>query len=236
MSKNISAFNRGIALTVNLKKLWKNEYFQTVVVISLIALAVFIFWFGSQAVLNTSYPALAVVSGSMCIPQNDACDGWFHPFSHTLHIGDLIIVQGVNPDDLNTDYPNSDIIVFHKPENPDELIVHRIVAEEERNGTLYFYTKGDGNSRVKWPEIPQPSDYDPWNNRNGVPESLVVGKVVMRIPWVGHIALFMNPRQNPWGLPIVVALIILIVVLEFVLPLMRKKKSAEQWKQPLQQS
>jgi signal peptidase I len=227
LSKNISAFNRGTALTVNLKKLWKNEYFQTVVVISLIALAVFGFWFGSQVVLNTSYPALAVVSGSMCIPQNDACDGWFHPFSQTLHIGDLIIVQGVDPTDLNTDYPNSDIIVFHKPENPDELIVHRIVAEEERNSTLYFYTKGDGNSRVKWPEIPQPSDYDPWNDRKGVPENLVVGKVVMRIPWVGHIALFMNPRQNPWGLPIVVALIILIVVLEFVFPLIKKKKLAE---------
>jgi hypothetical protein len=50
----------------------------------------------------------------------------------------------------------------------------------------------------------------------------------MRIPWVGHIALFMNPRQNPWGLPMVIALIILIVILEFVFPLMREKKPTEQ--------
>jgi signal peptidase I len=84
-------------LTATLKKLWKNEYVQTAVVIGLIALAVFGFWMGSQAVLNTPYPALAVVSGSMCIPYNGACDGWTHPFEHTLHIGDLIIVQGVAP-------------------------------------------------------------------------------------------------------------------------------------------
>jgi len=215
-------------LTVNLKELWKNDYVQTAVVIGLIALAVFGFWYGSQVVLNTPYPALAVVSGSMCVPYNGACDGWTHPFDHTLHIGDLIIVQGVNPEDLNTNYPDSDIIVFHKPKNPDELIVHRIVAVEERNGTLYFYTKGDGNSLVKWPEIPPIEYYDPWNGGNGVPENLVVGKEVMRIPWIGHIVLFM---RNSVGLPIVVVLIILIVVVEFVFPLLKGKKQPEEQKE-----
>jgi len=208
-----------------LKKLWKNEYVQTAVVIGLIALAVFGFWYGSQAVLNTPYPALAVVSGSMCITENGACDGWTHPFDHTLHVGDLIIVQGVNPEDFNADYPDSDIIVFHKPEDPDELIVHRIVAVEERNGILYFYTKGDGNGYNKWPTIPSEAEYDPWNHGDGVPEDLVVGRTVMRIPWVGHVVLFM---RNSLGLPIVVALIILIVVVEFVFPLFKGKKSTEQ--------
>jgi signal peptidase I len=211
-------------LTVNLKELWKNDYVQTAVVIGLIALAVFGFWYGSQAVLNTPYPALAVVSGSMCIPYDGACDGWTHPFDHTLHIGDLIIVQGVNPEDLNTNYPDSDIIVFHKPSNPDELIVHRIVAVDERNGTLYFYTKGDGNGFDKWPATPQTTEYDPWNNGRGVPENLVVGREVMRIPWIGHIVLFM---RNSIGLPIVVALIILIVIVEFVYPLLKDKKPPE---------
>jgi signal peptidase I len=196
-------------LTVNLKELWKNDYVQTAVVIGLIALAVFGFWYGSQVVLNTPYPALAVVSGSMCVPYDGACDGWTHPFDHTLHIGDLIIVQGVNPEDLNANYPDSDIIVFHKPSNPDELIVHRIVAVDERNGTLYFYTKGDGNGFDKWPATPQTTEYDPWNSGRGVPENLVVGKEVMRIPWIGHIVLFM---RNSIGLPIVVALIILIII------------------------
>jgi signal peptidase I len=231
MNKNTS-FNRGTALTANLKKLWKNEYVQTAIVIGLIALAVFGFWYGSQAVLNTQYPALAVVSGSMCVPYNGACDGWTHPFSHTLHIGDLIIVQGVDPQDLNADYPDSDIIIFHKPSDPDELIVHRIVAVEERNGVLYFYTKGDGNGYNKWPATPERSEYDPWNSGHGVPEDLVVGKAIMRIPWIGHIVLFM---RNSVGLPIVIVLIILIVIVEFVFPLLKGKKPSEHQKELQQQ-
>jgi signal peptidase I len=218
-------------LTATLKKLWKNEYVQTVAVIGLIALAVFGFWYGSQAILNTPYPALAVVSGSMCIPYDGTCDGWTHPFSQTLHIGDLIIIQGADPTDLNANYPDSDIIVFHRPSNPDELIVHRIVAKEERDGILYFYTKGDGNGFNKWPSIPQKTEYDPWNNDEGVPEDLVVGKEVMRIPWLGHVVLFM---RNSIGLPLVVALIILIIIIEFVFPLLRRKKLPEQ-QRPAQQ-
>ena len=221
------------SLTATLNKLWKNEHLQTAVVIVLIALVLLGVWYGSQAVLNTPYPASAVESGSMCVPYDGACDGWTHPFDYTLHIGDLIIVQGVNPEDLNANYPDSDIIVFHRPSNPDELIVHRIVAVEERNGTLYFYTKGDGNSPIKWPEIPPVEYYDPWNGGNGVPEELVVGREVMRIPWIGHIVLFM---RNSVGLPIVVALIILIVVVEFVYPLLRGKKSPEEQRELEQQS
>jgi signal peptidase I len=232
LNKNISALNRGTALTANLKKLWKNEYIQTAIVIGLIALIIFGFWYGSQVVLNTPYPALAVVSGSMCIPYDGACDGAFHPFARTLHIGDLIIVQGVNPADLSADYPNSDIIVFHKPGDPDELIVHRIVAKEERDGVWYFYTKGDGNGANKWPSTPSISDYDPWNDRQGVPENLVVGKVVMRIPWLGHLVLFM---RNSIGLPIVIALIIILVIIEFVVPLLREKKPPTQQKEAQQQ-
>jgi len=213
-------------LTVNLNKLWKNEYFQTAVVIGLIVLVIFGFWYGSQVVLNTPYPALAVVSGSMCIPYDGACDGRFHPFARTLHIGDLIIVQGVNPADLSADYPNSDIIVFHKPGNPEELIVHRIVAVDEINGTLYFRTKGDGNGN-EWPNTPSSAEYDPWktNDVPGVREDLVVGKVVMRIPWLGHIVLFM---RNSIGLPIVIALIIILVIVEFIVPLLRGKEAQQQ--------
>jgi signal peptidase I len=219
-------------LTANLKKLWKNEYFQTAVVIGLIVLVIFGFWYGSQVVLNTPYPALAVVTGSMCVPYDGRCDGWFHPFARTLHIGDLIIVQGVNPADLSADYPNSDIIVFHKPSDPEELIVHRIVAKEERDGALYFYTKGDGNGVNKWPSTPTSSEYDPWNGGQGVPEDLVVGKVVMRIPWLGHVVLFM---RNSIGLPVVIALIIIVVIIEFIVPLLREKKPLEQQKEAQQQ-
>jgi signal peptidase I len=211
------------SLTATLKKLWKNEYFQTAVVIGLIAVVVFGFWFGSQAVLNTSNPAVVVVSGSMCIPSGAACDGWSHPFDRTLHIGDLLIVQGVNPADLNADYPDSDVIVFHDPSDPTELIVHRITAKQEINGILYFTTKGDGNGN-DWPSTPE-YGIDHWNGYpNGIPEDLVVGKVIIRVPWLGHLALFM---RTSFGIPIVIAIIALVVIFEFILPLFRKKTIAD---------
>jgi signal peptidase I len=229
MNNNTSLLTEGATLTsTTIKRLWKNEYFQTAVVIGIIIVVVFGFWYGSQLVLNTPYPALAVVSGSMCIPYDGACDGWSHPFTRTLHIGDLILVQGVNPADLNANYPNSDIIVFHRPGNPDELIVHRIAAEEVINGTYYFYTKGDGNPTDKWPNPISQSEYDPWG---AVSQDQVVGKVVMRIPWLGQVVLFM---RNSLGLPIVIALIIILVIVEFVAPVLKGKKAPEKKSQATQ--
>jgi signal peptidase I len=212
-------------LTANLKKLWKNEYVQTAIVIGLIVLIILVFWFGAQIVLNTSTPMLVVVSGSMCIPYGASCDGWSHPFARTLHVGDLIVVQGVNPDELNGNYPNSDIIVFHQPGNPEELIVHRIAAIDNVSGTLYFRTKGDGNPVDKWPNPIQPSEYDPWAvpPASGVSQDMVVGKVIMRIPLIGNIVLLM---RNPTGIVVIVIIAALLIILEFVLPVLRKKTPA----------
>ncbi|MDI6847286.1 MAG: signal peptidase I, partial [Candidatus Bathyarchaeia archaeon] len=194
-----------------LKQIWENEYFKTAIMIVLMIAIVFGFWYGSQLALNTQYPALAVASGSMCTVQGMKCDGWSHPFEQTLHTGDLIIVQGVDADDVNDNYPNSDIIVFHKPKGQDELIVHRVVAREERNGITYLRTKGDGNGRHKWPEIPDKDEYDSWL----ISKEHLVGKVILRIPWVGHIALFL---RNSSGIFIILFFIIILVIIEFIIP------------------
>src|SRR5208337_2039337 len=173
--------------------MWKNDYFKTVVAIVLIVAIVLGFIFGLQFALHTSYPALTVESGSMSIPYDSGDNFWLsisHPFDRTLSIGDIIIIQGVNPAELNANYPNSD----------------RIVSKQEINGTWYFQTKGDGNGQ-QWPTIPSPDEYDGhtiWYNaqysNTGIPQNYVVGKVIMRIPWFGWITLFM--RDNSWGLPV----------------------------------
>jgi signal peptidase I len=204
--------------------MWKNEYFKTAIAIVLIIAVVLGLMLGLEAFLNTSYPVLTVESGSMSIPY-DAADNFAlsieHPFGRTLSIGDIIFVQGVNPKDLNTNYPNSDIIVFHDPDDPSVLIVHRIIGVERIDGTLYFQTKGDGNGNP-WPQKPT-TGYDPWDSNNppGVPANMVVGKVVMRIPWLGWVTLFM--KNDPWGLPVVITIIMVLVIVEFVLPEVRKK-------------
>lgn len=211
-------------MTQKLKKLWKNEYIQTATIITIIILIFFTLWYGSTLILNNPNPIVVVPTGSMCIPYDGACDGFGHPFDRTLHVGDLLILQGVSAKDYKTDYPNSDIIVFHQPQNPDELIVHRIVSAEATDGVIYFRTKGDGNSFDKWPTTPQPTEYDPWAippSQKGVSQDLVVGKVILRIPWLGHIVLFM---RTPAGLVLVVVLVALLLIIEFVLPVLRKKK------------
>jgi len=205
--------------------MWKNEYFKTAIAIAIIVAVVLGLLFGLQAFLHTPYPVLTVESGSMSIPY-DGGDNFAlsmeHPFGRTLSIGDIIFVQGVNPKDLNTKYPNSDIIVFHDPDDPSILIVHRIIAVENIDGTLYFQTKGDGNGNL-WPQTPTTA-LDPWDSNSppGVSANMVVGKVVMRVPWLGWVTLFM--KNDQWGLPVVIAIIMLLIIVEFVVPEMRKKR------------
>ena len=214
-------------MTATLKSLWKNEYIQIVTILSLIVLIFLGFWYGLTIALNNPNPIVVVPSGSMCIPYDGACNGWSHPFDRTLHIGDLLVLQGVNPKDYNTDYPNSDIIVFHEASNPESLIVHRIVTAEEINGTLYFHTKGDSNSPIKWPNTPSPAYYEGWlvSPSQGVSQDQVVGKVIMRIPWVGHIMLLM---RTPLGLVTVAVLLALLIIVEFVVPVFNKKQKTSQ--------
>jgi hypothetical protein len=42
--------------------------------------------------------------------------------------------------------------------------------------------------------------------------------------------LFMDPAKNPWGRPLVIGVIALLVIVEFVLPLTKKKSIPEQQK------
>ncbi len=210
---------------VDFKKLWNNDYFKTALSIALVIVIIIGVFVGIQLVLGASVPIRVVESGSMCVPFDGRCDGWSHPFNQTLHVGDIIIIQKVDPATLNANYPNSDIIVYKNP-NGRTPIVHRIVEKQEINGTLYFKTKGDGNGPIVWPNIP--NNYDNIPDSKGVPQNLIEGKVILRIPWFGWITLFM--RGNSWALPVIIALIILLVVIEFVLPLIKEKqkKSAQQ--------
>ena len=124
-----------------LKQLWKNEYFQTAIMIIAMIVIVFGFWYGSQLVLNTQYPALAVVSTSM-LP--------------TLNVGDVIIVQGLPVTQIKANYTTGDIVVYRSPYDPDKRIVHRAVKIENRSDGYWFTTKGDNNDQ---PDVPFPQTY-----------------------------------------------------------------------------
>lgn len=64
----------------------------------------------------------------------------------TLKRGDVLAAQGgVDITNIVAEYGTGDIIVFHKPRSPDELIVHRAVEKHESSGVTYLTTKGDNN-------------------------------------------------------------------------------------------
>jgi signal peptidase I len=209
-------------VTQRLKLVWKNEYFQTGIMIFLIVALVLGFWYGSRWVLNSDYPMLAVASGSMSLPKGTHDDGWSKPFSPTLHTGDLIIVEGfrnasqdVYAAPLNDSGRSGDILVFRVTDS-DELIVHRAVGRiVEPNGKVEFITQGDNN------DVPGP--YSP------TPAENVIGKVVMRIPWVGHIALYM---RNSTGILLIAILVIAVIAIESVLSGMSHKRTEENQNAP----
>ncbi len=209
----------------NTPKMTRKEYIKSAVAIALIVAVVLGFFVGLRFALNVEVPVRVVESGSMCVPYGYLCDGWSHTFAPTLHVGDIIIIQGVKAEDINANYPNSDIIVYQNPTNPtDTPIVHRVVAKYQVDGKWYFQTKGDGNGE-DWPANVSVNEYDSnsiWHTGQGVPEDLVLGKVVMRVPFFGHITLFL--QKNSWGLPVIIALIILLLLVEFILPVIKPKK------------
>ena len=198
---------------MKLKELLKNEWVKTGIMLAIVLVAFFSEWFGIRYALDTDYPLLAVASGSM-VPK--------------LNVGDLIVVQGISNFSTIYAHPgNGTIIVFHTylpgDDHPmllggasDELIVHRVVGETERNGVYYFSTKGDHNfGNDTWDPIPYGGP--------GVPDYYVVGKVVGDIPWIGNIPLFIRTTQ---GLETVIVLIIIVVLAEYVYSSVKEKKKA----------
>ncbi|MEM2440616.1 MAG: signal peptidase I, partial [Candidatus Bathyarchaeia archaeon] len=147
-------------------------------------------YYGAQAALGTPYPALAVASDSM-FP--------------TLNIGDLIIVQKIDPAQINADLNGltGDILVYRKPiyGGGEELVVHRAVKVENRSDGIYITTRSDKYG----------TNDTPWHS------SRLVGKVIARIPFIGHLPLLFHSQENIYILLLafLVILIILIMPLDF---------------------
>lgn len=80
----------------------------------------------AAAVLSGRYQARPVLSGSM---------------RPGLPIGGVVVTKRVPVSSLQV----RDVIVFHRPDNPEELVVHRIIALHHVGGSTVIRTKGDDN-------------------------------------------------------------------------------------------
>jgi signal peptidase len=181
-----SNLNKGLSLVR------RSELLKTAIMLGLVVLAEYAVFFGLRVAFRTEYlPFHPVSSGSM-IP--------------TLNIGDLIVVRGVEPQQVTV----GEIIVFHSPRDRDMLIVHRVIGINSQGGRLYFETKGDNN----------PSK-DNWYPYPGVPENYLVGVVIGKVAYLGYVILAL---KEPLGTATIVMLTAIIIIYEFVLPAARKSR------------
>ena len=168
----------------------KSEFRKTAILLVIVAICVGGFWLALSAALRTKFPLHVVVSESM-VP--------------TLQVGDLLVVQGVvNASGINATPETGDIIVFRKPTDPSEFIVHRAVDKVYRGGFWFFKTKGDKNPIA-----------DPWE----VPENYVIGRVVGRVPLLGYLKIYLG---SPWGIALFIILILILLFADYI-PVLRKK-------------
>lgn len=203
---------------MQLRKLWKNEYFKLLVFVLIILAFLASFWFGLKAVLKTDHPFLTVSSGSMCRRGLETglattnCDGLTCIFYPTLHIGDLIIIEGVDASEIKAaPYPEGDIIVFHNPNNPKILVVHRAIAKKYKDGRWFFVTQGDGLTRP-----------DHWGRK--LTEEDIVGRVIFRIPLLGHIPLFFHTPTGNVVFTLIVILLAILLISDALSSAMRRRE------------
>lgn len=166
-------------------------------------------------VLGTSFPIVAVVSESMehglhnqelCGQKLDdfkesfanywdVCGRWYEnnditkekfkkfPFRDGFNKGDVIILWRAREGNVHS----GDILVF-EGDRP-QPIIHRVVAAYQENGKKYYHTKGDHNED----SLPGPS------GETKISENRLLGKGLVRIPYLGWIKILFVDAVRPFG-------------------------------------
>mgnify|MGYP001559047243 CR=1 FL=1 len=178
--------------------LWNDDSLLSWIVSLALAFIIvkFIFFPLLSLIFATSLPLVVVESGSMHHPgsfignviglQNNVelwwqeKGSWYEsqginkeqvenwPLKTGLEIGDIVLVSGHGKPEVG------DIIIFNA--NQKHPLIHRIVSIENRDGEIYYSTKGDNNSGQLVSE-------------KEIPKNALVGKAVLRIPKLGWVKL-----------------------------------------------
>lgn len=148
--------------------------------------------------LGTTYPIVAVVSGSMehsgdftawwgssAVCTTGICKqgDWYgeneitkedflkYPFTNGFNTGDIMILKGKDPKNINV----GDIIVY-KSKYRSDPIIHRVVKKWYQDGKMHFTTKGDHNQALHL-----------GIGEQDITQDQLLGKAWFRIPYLGWI-------------------------------------------------
>jgi signal peptidase len=142
----------------------------------------------------------------------------------SIHTGDAVLVRGVDPASIEV----GNVVTFPM-RNGEGLNTHRVISMKEINGRTYLQTQGDANP------VPDP---------DLTPVGAVQGKVGLRVPKGGYLALLLSVwwcRMFIIALPLVVLAIQEIKSLpesespasrELARQLKNSRPNAEPWKTP----
>ena len=165
-----------------LSKIW--GVVSTVLVVLVVLVAVFLM--GSRIL---GFRVFNVISGSM---------------EPTYSVGDLVYVKEVPAEEIKVGDP----ITFVLNEQL-TVATHRVERIEQKEGELYFYTKGDAN---------KDADKSPVHNKN------VVGVVKFSIPLLGYVSDFV---QNPPGMYIAIGLGVVFIIAVFLPDMIKSKREKD---------
>ncbi|HWR27661.1 MAG TPA: signal peptidase I [Candidatus Thermoplasmatota archaeon] len=121
----------------------------------------------------------------------------------TFNAGDVILTVDTPVRSLKV----NDIITYWSPDNMKSLVTHRIVTISKDSQGLSFQTKGDANEGV---------------DQYVVPAELVVGRMVLTIPYVGHVA---SISHSFLGFLLLVLAPGIVVISAEVLSIVKKEKT-----------
>lgn len=138
------------------------------------------------------YRALVVLSGSM---------------TPKMPVGSVVVSKSANPMSIKV----GDIITFvrtasNSTENNSAFVTHRVVRIVNDAGGLSFVTKGDANNTT---------------DQNPVLASHVVGRVVLVVPWLGHVTNFV---RGFWGWLLLIIFPAAIIIVWEIVGLVRGTK------------
>jgi len=108
--------------------------------------------------IKGNYKLMSVMSGSM------------HP---TIKVGSLIVVKSIPV----KNYKIGDIITFRPEGATKDNVTHRIVGIEQKEGTLFFKTKGDANDTP---------------DQKLVAPNQIIGKELLAIPFMGYLLTYIK--------------------------------------------
>lgn len=131
-----------------------------------------------------SYIILIVLAIVIAQHLNVVVSGSMEP---VFYRGDIVATENINTFGVQEFNPTTDVhvgdIVVYNAEWYPEPVIHRVIAQKDINGTMYFEIKGDNNP------TPDPYYVLPSQIRSKV---LTIGNTPIVIPKIGYVTLFIR--------------------------------------------